>query len=255
MGNDEIVVTGASGTLGRALVPALTAAGYAVRGVSRRPRDPAGGVRWHVADLRAGSGVAAAVAGAKTVVHCATAPRGDEVATANLISALREAQPASHLVYVSIVGIDRVPLGYYRHKLAAEGLIASSGLRHTILRATQFHDLVLRLFTAQRRLPVLAVPAEFPFQPIAVADVAARLTELVGAGPSGRAADIGGPEQLPVADLARMYLEATGRRRRIVAVPVPGRIGRALRSGTNLTANHTKGVSFAEFVRAAASGV
>jgi uncharacterized protein YbjT (DUF2867 family) len=89
------------------------------------------------------------------IVHCASG-RGDVTAGRNLIRAA-QAVGSPHLVLISIAGIDRVPLRHYRAKLATERLTQASGLPWTILRATQFHDLILRLFTAQARLPVLAV--------------------------------------------------------------------------------------------------
>ena len=74
----------------------------------------------------------------------------------------------AHLVYISIVGIDRVPLGYYRTKLAVERLIEESGLGWTVLRTTQFHDLVLRIMEASAKLPVMVLPAGVSDQPIEV---------------------------------------------------------------------------------------
>ncbi len=101
-----------------------------------------------------------------TIVHCATTNgRGDVAATRHLIESAR-ASGARHLVYVSIVGVDRLPFGHYRAKLETERLIESSGLPWTILRTTQFHDLILWLTTVQRRLPVTLTLAGTSFQPM-----------------------------------------------------------------------------------------
>ena len=94
---------------------------------------------------RSGDGLAAAVAGVGVIVHCASdplRPRVDIEGTGNLLQAARTAG-TSHLVHPSIVGIDRVPYRYYQAKLQAERLLQASGLPWTILRATQFHQLVL----------------------------------------------------------------------------------------------------------------
>src|SRR4051794_26063822 len=179
------LVTGATGRLGRPTVARLGAAGHDVRSLSRRA-----GPGLATGDLLTGAGLADAVAGVGVVVHLATAARGDDVAAANLVRAA-VAGGARHPVHMSLVGIDDIPLGYYRTKLAAERVIASSGLPHTILRATQFHDLVVSLFTAQRFAPVVLAP-RFAVQPIAVTDVADRLVELAGSPPAGRGPDIGG---------------------------------------------------------------
>ena len=145
--NQPILVTGGSGTLGRGVVARLLAAGHQVRVLSRRPR-PAGGTataEWVTGDLLCGDGLAGAVTGVEAIVHCAgdpRRPRVDSNGTRNLLRAARAAG-APHLVDISIVGVDRVPYRYYQAKLQAERLIQASGLPWTILRATQFHQLVL----------------------------------------------------------------------------------------------------------------
>src|SRR5918992_525637 len=65
---------------------------------------------------------------------------------------------APHLVYISIVGADRLPFGYIRAKLECEQLVADSGLPWTMLRATQFYDLILTGARKLAKLPVIPVP-------------------------------------------------------------------------------------------------
>ncbi|GAA4421020.1 NAD(P)H-binding protein [Actinokineospora soli] len=212
-----ILVTGGTGTLGRAVVRDLTAAGHDVRVFSRRT----GG------DLVTGKGLPEALADVETVVHLATTLRGprDVRATRTLVDAATDVR---HLVFVSIVGIDRIPIGYYRGKLAAERIVAERP--HTILRTTQFHDLVKAILAGMAKLPVMPIP-KLRAQPIDVRDVAARLTELATGDPRGRAPDMGGPEVRTLAELANEYLAAAGKRRPKVQVPFPGK---ALREGANL---------------------
>ena len=62
-------------------------------------------------------------------------------------------------------GIDRAMFGYYGSKLAAEEAVTGSGVRWTILRATQFHDLVLTAVQAVSKMPVVPVPG-VRFQPV-----------------------------------------------------------------------------------------
>lgn len=245
----KTLVTGATGTLGRQLVPRLVAADRGVRALSRRaPSSDGDRVEWVVGDLRAGTGLERAVAGVDAIVHCATAQRGDVAAARQLLGAAAQAG-SPHLVYISIVGVDRVPLGYYKSKLTVERLVADSGLPFTILRATQFHDLVLTMFSMQRRLPVLLVPARTSVQPVDAGEVAARLTELVTAEAAGRVADLGGPEIRDGVDVARCYLRAFGRRRRVLPVRVPGKIGRAYRDGGHLAPAHADGhLTFDQFL-------
>jgi uncharacterized protein YbjT (DUF2867 family) len=246
----ELLVTGATGTLGRELVGAATAAGHHVRAMSRRSHAGYTGVHWSQGDLLTGEGVDAAVDGIEVIVHCATQGTRDKdvASTENLVAAARRAGVA-HIVYVSIVGIDRIPLPYYQTKLRVERALESSGVGHTILRATQFHDLIKTSFSIQRFSPVLCTLRGVRFQPIHTRDVAARLVELVDGEPMGRAADIGGPTVHTHAELARMYLSARGSRRPVVDVPVPGRIARGYRTGANLAPDRPVGtLGFSDYL-------
>ncbi|MBP0451879.1 NAD(P)H-binding protein [Kitasatospora sp. RG8] len=229
-----ILVTGGTGTLGRLVTERLRADGHEVRVLSRHSQP-------YAVDLREGTGLAEAVAGVETIVHCATSPRGgDEQAARHLIGAARRAG-VRHLVYISIVGVDRVPLAYYRAKLAVEKLVEESGLGWTLLRTTQFHELILELLQASAKLPVMLLPSGVADQPIEVAEVAARLAGLAAGEPAGRVPDMGGPAVRPFPELARAYLRATGRRRPLLNVRLAGRSYRALRAGGHLTPERAVG--------------
>ncbi|MGV9845644.1 SDR family oxidoreductase [Streptomyces fungicidicus] len=241
-----ILVTGGTGTLGRHVTERLRAAGHEVRVLSRHTPP-------YAVDLReGGSGLDAAVTGADTIVHCATSARGgDEQAARNLIAAARRAGAgAGHLVYISIVGVDRVPFGYYKTKLAVERLVEESGLGWTVLRATQFHDLVLTVLQGMAKLPVLLLPARVKDQPVEVTEVADRLAELAQGAPAGRADDMGGPEVRTFDSLARAYLKASGRRRAVVKVPLRGAAYDAFRDGGHLAPERAVGkATFDEYLR------
>ncbi len=247
-----ILVTGGTGTLGREVVRRLLAEGRQVRVMSRKPRPTADHEPyvWATCDLRTGEGARAAAEGVDVIVHCAsTRGRGDEQVTRNLVEAAREAG-SPHLVYISIVGIDVIRFFYYNEKRASEQVIVESGLPWTILRATQFHDLVAQMTTMQRWLPVTFVPAGIRFQPVSTADVAARLAEQALGAPAGRVADLGGPEIRSARELARASLRAAGRRRPIVPVWLPGKALRAARAGGNLApGNASDGETFEEFLQ------
>jgi uncharacterized protein YbjT (DUF2867 family) len=242
----RILVTGGTGTVGRVVAQRLLDSGVHVRILSRGLRSPGTGGRtsqaeYVVGDVKAGAGLAEAITGVDTVVHCV------DPAQQVVDAALRAGRP--HLVYISIVGIDRIPLGYYRRKLADEELISGSGLPWTVLRATQFHDLVAVMLRGLAAPPVMCVPAGFSFQPIDVRDVGAELAALALAGPAGRVPDMAGPEVLPVAELARRYLAAVGKRRPVVPISVPGRIGRGYRAGANLAPDRAVGtISFDRYL-------
>ena len=245
-----ILVTGGTGTLGSAVVRRLLDVGATPRVMSRRPRPDWPG-DWVVADLRSGDGLDVALSGIDVIIHCADDTQGGKhgsTVTRNLVEAATRAESPPHLVYISIVGIEHVPVGYYRAKLSDEQLVENSGLPYTILRATQFHDLVRVILAGTAVLPVMVVPS-MRFQPIDVQDVAARLVELASTEPAGRAVDIGGPEVHDIRELARSWKQATGKRRPVVPVRPPGKIFVALRRGFNLVPGNAAGtITFEKYL-------
>jgi uncharacterized protein YbjT (DUF2867 family) len=229
-----ILLTGGTGTLGRLVTPRLLDAGYQVRVLSRRSHDSAEGVEFVTGDLAAGDGLEAAVNGVGTIVHLAGSAKGDDEATRNLVRAASRAG-VQHLVYISVIGADRVPLGWFRSKLGAERAVSESGLPWTTLRAAQFHDLVLTLVRKMAKLPVIPVPGGLRFQPVDPDEVAARLVELTLDKPAGLVPDLAGPRVYEMADLIHGYLRARGKRRLMLPIRMPGKAGRAYRAGENLS--------------------
>lgn len=247
-----VLVTGATGTLGHHVVPEATEAGHHVRALSRRDRVGYTGVHWHQADLLKPDTLDAPLDGVDVVVHCATQPTGskDVRAARNLIEAARR-KGVGHLIYISIVGIDDIPLPYYKTKLRVEQALESSGVGHTILRATQFHELIEKTFSVQRFSPLLWTLRDVRFQPIDTRDVSTRLVSLIDSEPAGRVADIGGPSVHSHPELGQMYLSAHNSVRRVVRFTLPGRIVAGYRSGANLTPeNAVGGTSFQDYLGA-----
>ena len=244
-----ILVTGGTGTLGRLVVARLRDKGCDVRVLSRSPHTDRDGVRFVQGNLDTGEGVDAALEGVETVVHCAGSPKGDDVKARNVVAAAAHAG-VDHLVHISVVGADRVPLrsaadramfGYFGAKRGAEDAVRGSAVPYTMLRATQFHDLVLTVARAMAKLPVVPSPSGFRVQPVDAGEVADRLTELALGDPAGLVPDLGGPRVYPLADLIRGYLKATGRRRPLLPLRLPGAAAAAFRDGANLTPDHATG--------------
>ena len=183
------------------------------------------------------------------VVNCAGSNAGDDVKARTLVRAA-SAAGVRHLVHISVVGADRVPVvsgvdramfGYYASKLAAERVVAESGLPWTTLRATQFHELILMVARQMSRLPVVPLPSGARVQPVDADEVAARLAELALGPPAGLVPDMAGPEVRTAAELLREYLRAEHRHRAIVPVRLPGAAARAFRAGANLAPGRAVG--------------
>src|SRR4051794_22194843 len=217
----DVLVTGGTGRLGKRLMAPLQAAGHTVRQMSRRGTGP-GGVR---GDLATGRDLPLALVGAELVIHAASNPRDpwqvDVAGTRRLVEAVDRTR-LRHLIYVSIVGVDRIPYGYYRAKFAAEQVLLASGLPVTLLRVTQFHDFVDFLLDTARRGPVVPVPMNWRVQPVDVGEVAAHIAEVATRPPVGGVVEYGGPQEPSAADIPppRGAVRAPGGHR--VPTPAPG---------------------------------
>src|SRR5947207_8424887 len=136
----KIVVIGGTGLIGTKLVNNLRQQGHEVVAPS-----PSRGI-----NSVTGEGLAAALAGAQAVVDVTNAPSWEdkavleffETSTRNLLAA-EAAAGVGHHVALSVVGTERLlASGYFRAKMAQEGLIKASKLPYTIVRATQFFEFV-----------------------------------------------------------------------------------------------------------------
>jgi uncharacterized protein YbjT (DUF2867 family) len=249
-----ILVTGGTGTLGRLVVQGLREKGCKLRILSRQIHQPAPaeeGIEYIKGDLSTGEGIEAAVEGVEIIVHCAGSSKGDELKASNLVrAATRAGSSVRHLVYISVVGADQIPVvgrldramfSYFASKLAAERIVAGSGLPWTTLRATQFHELLLLVAQQLVKLPLIPVPAGFKFQPIAADEVAARLVELALGTPSGLVAEMAGPKVYSLAELLRQYLRLTHQHRLLLPVWLPGKAARVFKAGANLAPGRAMG--------------
>ena len=234
----QVLVTGAAGTLGSALVPRLAARGHAVRVLAhRRPVDRAPGVEVVHGDVRQAEDVLRAATGMDVIIHAATSvfrgARATEVGGARAVAVAAQAVGA-HLVYPSIVGVDAIGGTYYKAKLAAEEIV-SAVPAWTIQRATQLHPTLDR--TLGRFFPSTS---HLAFQPVDVGEVADCLVGHVDAGPAGRAEDFGGPEVLGLKELVSTRRASTGRRTTLVRLPAFGPL-RGLDAGHQLCPDHARG--------------
>ncbi len=221
--NLPVLVTGATGAVGTAVMQKLAARGIPARGMTRRdpPADSSGD--WIKADLVSGDGVDRAVSGSTAIIHCAsdfTSADNDMAAIATLIAASKAAGGV-WLVNVGIAGIDRAAeaLPYYATKLAVERSLAASGLPHATLRATQFFPFVDFLLGQCDDGTVLSVPSNVTLQPVALEFVADKLIDCALAQGVAGVADVHGPETLTMEQLGRAWLDGRSIRREMVLAP------------------------------------
>jgi uncharacterized protein YbjT (DUF2867 family) len=222
----KVAVAGGTGVVGRLVVGKLT----------ERGDEPVVLARSRGVDLASGKGLESAVQGCDAVIDVsnvltskrAAAERYFGTATEHLCTAAAAAG-VPHVIALSIVGIDRVPLGYYYGKRKQEEVLAAGGVAWTVLRATQFHEFAEQML-ARIPGPVAVIPRMLS-RPVAAAEVAAELVSLLDKGPQGFATEIAGPQDLYVADMARQVLRRRGQRRPVLSFRLPGKLGSGLAHG------------------------
>lgn len=232
-----VTVCGATGRLGRAVVTELSERGHDVRVLSRSARSgPAIGAVAYQGDLVTGEGLHEALAGVDAVIDATNVAGSGRKARPLLIDGCRRllhieaAEGIGHHLAISVVGTDKVPISYYRTKLEQEHVVQQGPIPWSLVRATQFHEVLDFVFTASARAGI--IPAmSFPLAPIDPRFVARMLADAVESGPGGWLAPLAGPRAQPLAELARTWKRARGRRSAPVALPLIGTAGRRLKAG------------------------
>ena len=229
-----VLVTGATGFIGRRLVPALVDAGHTVRAMTRRPEDYSGVGDPVGADVDDPASLVAALDGvavAVYLVHSLDDPdfeRKDARAARNFSRAAADAG-VRQIVYLGGLGADDGDLSaHLRSRREVEGLLGSDGVPVTTLRAAIVvgHGGISWEITRQlvKNLPAMVVPrwVHTRSQPIGIDDVVRYLVGVVDRDEAlGRVFEIGGPEQLTYLEMMQVASEVSGGRRiPIVTVPV-----------------------------------
>lgn len=222
-------MTGGTGTIGRHVVAALTARGHEVRALSRHAER-------YAVDLTTGAGLSAALAGVDVVVDASNASSSTADARATLVDGTRRLLAAEHdagvrhHVLVSIVGCHDVPMAYYGVKVEQERAVAAGAVPWTVVAATQFHEFVAGTLAGAARRGVVPLLRAL-VQPVAARDAASAVADAAERQPLRGTTTVAGPEVLDLRDAARAWRAATGSRAVPVRVPLPGKLGRALRAG------------------------
>ncbi|HZC05309.1 MAG TPA: NAD(P)H-binding protein [Ktedonobacterales bacterium] len=250
----SVLVTGGAGKLGREVVARLARRGHHVRSLTHMaPASPLDGIEVDgievmVGDLGTGAGLKAALDGIEVVIHAASnsqqAQAVDIDGTRHLLAAAQAHDRSPHIIYVSIVGVDRSEAPYYKAKYAAERLVQQSGLPWSILRATQFHNFILDILRSLGidTQPEVAVPDGVRLQSIEIGEVADRLVAIAEGAPLRQVEEMGGPQILSMEEMAAIYLRAQGLPTRVHSEPLHSPLFDGFRRGAILTPDHATGV-------------
>lgn len=278
-----IAIAGSTGTVGRHLVRLALAAGHDVLALARNPHAQDAAAHAAVtgsadpASPAAASPAAAATAAQGTLTLIATDLTSAEpldlsgvdavidVSAISKLSGSREFFGAvtekllragaeagvGHYVALSIVGAAANPFGYYAGKALQERLVESGPLPWTVVRATQFFEFAEQSSVSIGRWTLIT---KMRTQPVAAASVARRLLDLASSPPQGNARDLAGPDELWLADLGRMAFETHGLTQSVIELPLPGKFGRAVRTGGCLPGPDTDidSVSYEDWLAAGA---
>ncbi len=222
----RIAVAGATGTVGCHVVEAARLRGHEVVSISR-----ASGV-----DVVSGT-LRDRLDGVDAIIDVLSVPtlsrkRATEFFRSAGATLQRDGRAAgvSHLVTLSIVGIDGVEDSYYGAKLSQEMAVREGALPWSLLRAAQFHEFAAQTIDRGSLGPVVMVP-KAPIRPVSAREVAEELVRLAEGAPAGRAPDLTGPRDERLVDMVRAVLRAQGSRRPAFEIALPGGMGAAMAAG------------------------
>ena len=232
-----ILLTGATGLVGSALLQRLLAQGQPVRCLVRDPRRLGPNrvrVQITMGDLANPLAIRQAVRGVETVVHLAATirdqPRGsieelNALATIRLLREARQAGAERFLFFSAIGASETSPARFFRAKGLAEQAVLRSGLATTVLAPSIVYApgdpwlTLLRRFSLLPWMPVSG-SGDAAYQPIWAEDAAAAAEHaLNGSGDAGRY-ELAGPEVLTYEEIVRLALDAWGRPRPLIHLPL-----------------------------------
>lgn len=237
----KILVAGGDGFIGRPLCAELADRGHEVTAMSRSPddHDLPDGVSHATGDVTAYDSITEHVTGQDAVVNLVALsplfkPSGGEKkhfevhlqGTENLVRAATEGGVTRFLQMSALDADPNGPTHYLRAKGEAEDVVRDSDLRWTIVRpSVVFGDGGEFVKFTKLLAPPYVTPlpggGRVKFQPIWLGDIVPILADAVEDDDHiGRTYEIGGPEQLSMAEVARLGHRADGRDVNVVPLPM-----------------------------------
>jgi uncharacterized protein YbjT (DUF2867 family) len=150
--------------------------------------------------------------------------------TRNMLEAAGDVD-VKRFVGISIIGCDKLAIPYFRSKVKQEEVIERSTVPWSLVRATQFFDLLDKVFSFSV-LGMHPVPKEMLTQPVSVDEVAAYLVAIAADRPMGRAPDFAGPEIMTMNEAFETWCRARDERAAVIPIPLFGKMGRAAKDGS-----------------------
>lgn len=178
------------------------------------------------------------------VVHLAS-NTSDLSATSDILGIQKllefvEQYKVEHLVFISIVGVGKVPIKYFKTKYEVEQLIQKKCTKYSILRSTQFLEFFEQEVQKQLRRKIAIIP-NLKYQPIETSIVAKRLVEICRGKNTNSIMEIGGSNSLFFHDAIRMYQKWKGNNSLIISIPnfLLGKLGKSLTTKNSILSSKT----------------
>ncbi len=234
-----ILVTGAAGKTGKAIIRALARRGRTVRALAYRRRQIAvlkglGAAEVIAGDLRDQSAVEGAAAGTRAIYHICPNMHPQEVAIGEVVVAAASAAGCERLVYHSVLHPQTEAMPHHWHKLRVEEKLFESGLSCTILQPAAYYQNLLAGRTEIVERGVYAVPyaAETRISMVDIEDLAqVAAGVLTEPGHSGAIYELSGPGYLSQLEVAAILGQCLGREVSVEPVAIDAWSARARASG------------------------
>ncbi|MEH7415041.1 SDR family oxidoreductase [Neobacillus drentensis] len=247
----NLLITGSSGQLGSTLIKQLGGSDHQVKVTSRRKPEGIEHFEWVYSDLLTGEGIEEAIKDVDVIIHAATSPIKNSkfMEVSGFKEFIGKLHHIKHFIYPSIVGIDEIPFKYYQQKYEAENLLKNSSIPHTIVRATQFHHFVEKIFISKPLFKRYIIPGNVPFQSVDVSDFANHLIGLVEKDPQGRADDFAGPAIMTLREMAELKIGINNEPNKVLSISLPGKLYKSFSDGKNTNPIRKMGnITFEEYL-------
>ncbi len=232
----NILITGATGLLGQTLLSIIANQKYNVTIASRKNPLLDLNYQWQKFDLSDNSSKVN-LKGIHTIFHLASSTKKynyaiDVKGTERLLHLAKQSD-IQHFIYISVVGVDIIPIKYFKIKRAVEEVVQRSNIPYTILRSTQFFEFFELEIIKYLKLPVAVIPNKIVYQPIETLLVAKKLLEIQLNSPLNQIIEIGGSEMLTLGEASQIWLNHQTQKKYIWNIPIVllGKFGKIMKNG------------------------